>query len=36
MYSLVINGTNALLTAAATFIVTLLLVKKSPGLVLPK
>ncbi|MFW3578441.1 energy-coupled thiamine transporter ThiT [Vagococcus fluvialis] len=36
MYSLVINGTNALLTAAATFIVTLLLVKKSPGLVLLK
>ena len=35
-YSLVINGTNALLTGAATFIVVLLLVKKSPNLVLPK
>ncbi|MEG0237766.1 energy-coupled thiamine transporter ThiT, partial [Cetobacterium sp.] len=35
-YSLVINGTNAVLTAAATFIVILLLVKKSPNLVVPK
>lgn len=36
MYSLVINGTNAILTGVVTFIVILLLVKKSPDLVIPK
>lgn len=35
-YSLVINGTNAILTATVTFIVVLLLVKKNPKLVIPK
>lgn len=34
VYSLVINGTNAVLTGIATFIIVLLLVKKSPKLFL--
>ena len=35
MYSLVINGTSAVLTGVVTYIALLLLIKKSPKLVIP-
>ena len=35
-YSLVINGTSGLMTGVTTFLVILLLVKKSPQLMIPK